>query len=120
MNKIYKIKVGIEEFEVSENDIPRIVEAMKSGDMVQLHCGLFRGNAILALCRDFDKEMETSLLECPKKSQEQIEEESNEAKLKDNRLKCELCKHTGWREGVRQDGTTAMFPCECQVLNKIL
>ena len=118
-NKIYKIKVGIEEFEVKEADIPRIVEAMKTGNMVQLDSGLFRGNAILAVCRDFEKEMTLALCAPTKETPEQIEDKEKKEKLKSQRLNCEICHHTGWAEGKRKDGSSAMFPCECQVIKTI-
>jgi hypothetical protein len=115
-NKFYKIKVGIEEFQVKEADIPRIVEAMKTGNMVQLESGLFRGNAILAVCRDFEKEIQLALSAPTKETPEQIEDKEKKEKLKEKRLKCEICNHTGWVEGKRRDGSVAMFPCECQVI----
>ena len=74
MTKLYKIKVGIEEYPVSETDLPRIVQAMKSNNMVQLEYGLFRGNAILAVVRDLEKEREVMYLTEHAPTPEQIEE----------------------------------------------
>jgi len=58
MIKYYKIKVGIEEFSIEKKDISRIVEAMKTNEMVKLECGIFRGQAILAITRDLQKEQD--------------------------------------------------------------
>lgn len=115
MDNIYKIKVGIEEFEVSEKDIPRIVEAMKNNDIVKLDCGLFRGQAILAVCRDLEKEMQRTMLSSHTDTPEEIEQKKNEILLKEQRLNCEKCGHTGWIVGKRE-GRDCAFPCECKIL----
>lgn len=118
MSNIYKIKVGIEEFEVKEEDIPRIVEAMKNNDIVKLDSGLFRGSAILAVCRDFEKEIERNMLTTPEKSLDEIAEEEKKAKLKEQRLACTICDKKGWRIGTR-DGKDCASPCECQSIKEI-
>jgi hypothetical protein len=115
-NKVFKIKVGISEFEVKEIDIPRIVEAMKNNDIVKLDCGLFRGSAILSVFEDFDEELQRSLKLETAKTQEEIEQEKISVHLKQNRLECELCKHTGWKESKRDDGSAVMVRCLCQKL----
>ena len=50
--KKFKIKVGIDEFIIKESDMPRVVEAMRTNNMVALACGVFRGSAILAVYED--------------------------------------------------------------------
>lgn len=114
MIKFFKIKVGIEEFSVEEKDVPRIIEAMKSNDMVKLDCGIFRGNAILAICRDEEKEEQSRLLafDSSIKTPEELQEIENEKIIKEQRMQCELCDHTGWKEGkdyIRR-------PCDCMTL----
>lgn len=48
----YKIKVGIEEFQIKVEDIPRITKAMQTNDLVKIERGLFRGSAILAIIEE--------------------------------------------------------------------
>lgn len=122
MNQYYKIKVGIEEFSVEEKDIPRIAEAMKHNDMVQLECGLFRGNAILAVCRDEEREKKERTLvafnstESVEERQKREEENKITEKKKEQRINCEICGHTGWKEELREKSVVRV-PCECQLLN---
>lgn len=116
MTQFYKIKVGIEEFSVEETDVPRIVEAMKSNDMVKLNCGIFRGNAILAVCRDIEKEEQARLIaSAPKKTPEQLQDEAIEKIIKEQKMKCELCGHTGWKESKKGE-KLVRIPCYCTIL----
>lgn len=106
MKKLYKIKVGIEEFQVDESDIPRIAQAMKTGDIVKLDCGLFRGTSILAVCEYKSLVAFDSL---PNKTPEELKIE----KIKlESRMKCDKCEHTGWREELRGNNVVRV-PCEC-------
>ena len=95
MIKYFKIKVGIEEFSVNENDIPRIVEAMKTNEMVKLDCGIFRGQAILALTRDIEREekerLDTELSSTEEKKQKTINEE-----IEKQISECDLCNKKGY------------------------
>lgn len=122
MNKLYKIKVGIEEFPIEEKDIPRITEAMKNNDMVALDSGIFRGSAILAICRDEEREKRATMLETMKPTPEQLERFKNEEQLREienrkraNRLICELCDHSGWKEEMRNEEVIRVI-CDCQKL----
>lgn len=115
--KFYKIKVGIEEYPVNESDLPRIAEAMKSNDIVRLDSGLFRGNAILAVCED--KSRSDAFLSAPReKTKEEIEIELLEEKRKEARLKCDICDHTGMKEELRKSPfgyeSIMRVPCDCQ------
>lgn len=113
--QFYKIKVGIEEFPVEEKDIPRIAEAMKHNDMVQLECGLFRGNAILAVCRDTEREERAFMLSsAPVLTEEEIQEKARQEKLKEQRMNCEICNHTGLKEELRNE-IVVRVPCECSL-----
>jgi hypothetical protein len=114
MNKCYKIKVGIEEYPVKEEDLPRIISAMKTNDMVKLDCGIFRGQAILAVCQDFEEEKRVVLSFSPaSKEQELIEE--NEKQLEKQKSECEICNHTGWIFVDKGRETVAKY-CQCTVL----
>lgn len=115
MNKYYKIKVGIEEFSIDENDIPRIVEAMKNNDMVKLASGLFRGQAILAVCRDSERENKELLLTSPQKTQEQIDAESRQETLKRQKKYCAICDHDGW-EIFTKGNERLVKPCICTII----
>ncbi len=117
MNKYYKIKVGIEEFAVDETDIPRIVEAMKNNDMVRLSSGLFRGQAILAICRDSEREDKELQLTASQKTNEAIEAESRQEILKKQKAECNICNHTGW-EVYNIGAERRVKPCECRVIKK--
>lgn len=95
--KHYKIKVGIEEYPIDEIDIPRIVEAMKNNDMVKLDCGIFRGQSILAVARDIEKESSVSMIQIPAlDSQEHIERKRIEQQI----YECTICgKESGYSKG---------------------
>ena len=121
MTKLYKIKVGIEEYPVSETDLPRIVQAMKSNNMVQLEYGLFRGNAILAVVRDLEKEREVMYLTEHAPTPEQIEEnkkqEEKNEQIRKQIEECKLC--TGDDKGwifIKSGNQTVAKPCSCTVL----
>lgn len=109
--KRYKIKVGIEEFKVDEKDISRITEAMKTDNLVALDCGVFRGSAILALCED------TSVIDFGSlpPSEEEIKQKAIDDFKREQRLNCELCDHTGWKEELRGQELIRVL-CDCQKL----
>lgn len=114
MTQFFKIKVGIEEFPVEPVDVPRIIEAMKSNDMVKLDCGIFRGNAILAVCRDEEKENQAHLLaSAPKQTPEELKLLADSETRKEQKMKCEKCGHTGWKEELR-NSELIRVPCDCQ------
>ena len=120
MTKLYKIKVGIEEYPVSETDLPRIVQAMKSNDMVQLEYGLFRGNAILAVVRDLDREREEMFLMDHAPTPEQIEEAKKkrevDEQIEKQMAECPMCtEQKGWIF-VKNGNQTVAKPCSCTVL----
>lgn len=113
MNIHYKIKVGIEEYSVDEKDIPRIVQAMKSNDMVKLDCGIFRGQAILAVARDLEKEERERLLETYKKSPEQVEQDKKAGIIKQQMDECKECTGSkGWRFKI-VNGEKVAYQCSC-------
>lgn len=120
MTKFYKIKVGIEEYTVNEIDIPRIVEAMKNNDMVKLECGIFRGNAILAVCEDIEKTSAFDSLP-PPKTDEELKQDELQKIRKEKRLNCDICSHTGMKEELRKSkfGYEELIrvPCDCQIIN---
>lgn len=119
MKQFYKIKVGIEEFSVEESDIPRIAEAMKHNDMVKLDCGLFRGSAILAVCRDEEREKQQLLIETtPQTTEEELEKIRIDGIKRDQRLNCEICGHTGWKEDFREESLVRV-PCDCTLIKNL-
>lgn len=114
MNQYYKIKIGIEEYPIEEKDIARITEAMQKNDMVKLEHGIFRGNAILAVCRDLEREKKELLIgPVIPPTQEEIEQEKLAVELRERRLNCEICEHKGLKE-VYKDGKVVRVPCDCQ------
>ena len=115
MNKIYKIKVDITEFRVKEEDLVRIVEAMKSNDMVKLDCGIFRGSAIRAVYRDEDEEVQLALCSSKEKKPEQIEEERIINLKKEQKLNSDICHHTGMKI-VNVNGEDVAKICDCQII----
>lgn len=115
--KCYKIKVGIEEYPIKEADIPRIAEAMKTNDIVKLDCGLFRGQAILAVCRDEKEEIRQALLSAPSSQESRLLLE-REAKIRKQTQDCQLCNHTGWVFVDRNGEQTAKY-CECTYLREL-
>ena len=121
MKNLYKIKVGIEEFPIEEKDIPRIIEAMKSNNMVQLEYGLFRGNAILAVTRDLEKEKEIAMISSRSEpTQEEKLENERVSKIKLQILNCSICKGTGQLVVDRKHASGSPDPfvknCECTIL----
>lgn len=94
MNKYFKIKVGIEEFPILESDIPRIVEAMKKNEMVKLEHGIFRGQAILAITRDLEKE--ESELRASVNSTYSDKEKEIEETIKKQIAECTSCGQKGY------------------------
>jgi len=119
MKKYYKIKVGIEEFEVKEEDIPRIAEAMRTNNMVQLVCGLFRGSSILAVCRDEKKELSSDSDVIKEKTPEQIAtikrlKEIDEV-IKQQIFDCKICEGKGWITTKKGDEYFATN-CKCTKL----
>ncbi len=113
----YKIKVGIEEYSVKEVDVPRIVEAMKTNDMVKLDCGIFRGQSILAVCRDFDEESRQVMLSAPSSESKRIEDEQVK-RIKKQKDECNLCNHTGY-VFVDRNGEQVAKYCSCTILKEI-
>lgn len=90
MNKYYKIRVGIEEYPVDEKDISRILQAMQTNEIVRLDCGMFRGQAILAVIRDTNKEFQEALSSLPGP------EPTIEEILNNQRLACSRCDKKGY------------------------
>lgn len=93
--KYYKIKVGIEEYSVDEVDIPRIAMAMQNNDIVKLESGLFRGQAILAVCRDTEREEREALSKPKELSSEEMKERERDLKIAQQKADCRLCEK-GW------------------------
>lgn len=114
MTKYYKIKVGIEEYPVEEKDIPRIVEAMKTNDMVRLDSGIFRGHAILAMCRDIEREKEESLIELSKVPVPETPEQEKDRLLKEARKICKKCDNHSGRVTIQKNGEWVVAYCDCQ------
>jgi hypothetical protein len=114
----YKIKVGIEEFSVDEKDIPRIAEAMQTNNMVQLECGLFRGSAILAVCKD-DKYKDIAFLtpSTPEQIAERSRLEEIDNLIKKQILECKICNGKGWKM-IKKEGEYFATNCDCTKLRE--
>jgi len=87
----YKIKVGIDEFDVLEDDVPRIVEAMQTDNLVRLKCGVFRGKTILGVYEDVNNFLISS-------SSPPSIEKIQEQQLYKNIENCTVCSkpNKGW------------------------
>ena len=101
---------------MAECDIPRIVEAMKKNDIVKLEYGLFRGQAILALCRDIEKENNEHMLMSSTKTPEQEKKEADETQIKKQISECTICDHDGW-ESIEKNGERMVRKCACTKLS---
>lgn len=113
MNTYYKIKVGIEEFPVKEEDITRIVDAMKSGNLVKLDCGVFRGQSIIAVCEDIEKQKLMNML--GSSGTTRAKEISTQEIITKQMSECKICDHSGWLFIDRNGERVAKY-CTCTVL----
>ncbi len=113
----YKIKVGIEEYPVLETDIPRIVQAMKTNDMVKLDCGVFRGSAILAVCEVIPRiafgDTPPTVDELRESARQKALEDKRSAQIK----ACTLCRN-GWQI-VKVGNDSLARPCTCRQLKDV-
>jgi len=114
MKNYYKIKVGIEEFDVKEEDIPRIAEAMQTNNLVQLGCGLFRGSAILAICKD-ERYHETIIEKTPEQIAEISRLNEIDEIIKQQITSCTICNGKGWGT-IKKDGEYFASNCVCTKL----
>jgi hypothetical protein len=103
----YKIRVGIDEFPIQEADVPRVVQAMQTNEIVKLDCGMIRGQAILAVLKD-----EVSVAE---ERDLTLEERAEMAQI-EARKSCLECKGIGYVKGLK-DGRPVMMECKCQKIS---
>jgi hypothetical protein len=107
--KKFKIKVGIEEYPVNENDIERIMRAMQTNEIVKLDIGVIRGQAILAILQEQIPVSEPKDLS-PSEQREQL--------LLEARKNCQECKGDGYIK-IQKDGQVKIFECKCQKINTL-
>ncbi len=104
INIIYKIKVGIDEFDIKESDIGRVTEAMQTNNMVSLDCGIFRGQSILAIIKRENITNDYTIRELSP-------DEKKFSLLKESREKCPICIGVGL---IYDPEKKLMKQCLCQ------
>lgn len=108
MNKKYFIKVGIEEFEIDEKDVPRVLKAMQENLIVMLKMGAFRGSAIISCT---SREVPIELPPAPRVPEYHELEKKYQREAAQG---CSTCTATGVIIVTKENGERVARMCSCQ------